>query len=569
MTKETRSEVLFLEVAESNPGAKRLYEWLQEDEETSLSLCQRPYEWSDTLVTAFLTDILDATKVNPDIGLVTIERDGNGIKILDGQQRLLTFALFLHELGEEKGTRLKRLLEQPAASLASVRRAQEVRKLMREFIATRSVGMQKVHELLLECLKKVTFGIVELSSQKPADVLRQFLETNGCKEPLNGGQILRAYHFGKLRTDQCGNDGKGPDFRTLQKRLYDWCRHPESDPKIEGLSGFPLKRILPQEGDLSFEQFVDSPGQKVWWELGPGFVQALQAVLLRQDLWWFEIAEQGRERLHPYDRLEGKRSGGRRRSFSPYHAVTDLFFAPGLDFFRFVHRFGHLYADYAEHWTTLLEHKTIEEHEDTPGALVVRAVSMVNRFAVRVFESLERNRSQLSPQEREVGKKGTGRVFGSRDEWCTVESWIGKRTSDRMETSRGPGTLAWFALALHWCDRFGTETDRSDGFSKSLDEETRRAILILLLYEIFATRWVGSFKSFLSGMRIREAVEAADVSQDAQSALWRFFREAAVPWWVFSWKETFQEVLFSMKHPEEQEDRLLLEELFARWIKEA
>ena len=77
-------------------------QWLLEDNRrTAVADFQRPYTWSESHVTAFTESLLDSLfrpeKGSPDIGVVVIEETSDTDFIVDGQQRLLTFALLIVE----------------------------------------------------------------------------------------------------------------------------------------------------------------------------------------------------------------------------------------------------------------------------------------------------------------------------------------------------------------------------------------------------------------------------------------------------------------------------------------
>lgn len=82
-------------------------QWLlEENRRTAVADFQRPYTWSESHVTAFTESLLDSLfrpeKGSPDIGVVVIEETSDADFIVDGQQRLLTFALLIVEwYGEE------------------------------------------------------------------------------------------------------------------------------------------------------------------------------------------------------------------------------------------------------------------------------------------------------------------------------------------------------------------------------------------------------------------------------------------------------------------------------------
>lgn len=114
-------------------------QWLlEENRRTAVADFQRPYTWSESHVTAFTESLLDSLfhpeTSAPDIGVVVIEKTSDTDLIVDGQQRLLTFALLIIEwygeeilrakkLGVKKDSRLSYLLQIPCAP--------EIRRIIR------------------------------------------------------------------------------------------------------------------------------------------------------------------------------------------------------------------------------------------------------------------------------------------------------------------------------------------------------------------------------------------------------------------------------------------------------
>lgn len=119
---------------------KSLAEWLLESEELILPAYQRPYQWDESLVTAFATDFLRTDESLPnDIGLLVLEYendDKKALRVADGQQRLLTFSLLLEATKEEilPSSRLKRLCESACRNVESEYRIEAVRRLLERII---------------------------------------------------------------------------------------------------------------------------------------------------------------------------------------------------------------------------------------------------------------------------------------------------------------------------------------------------------------------------------------------------------------------------------------------------
>lgn len=128
-------------------------DWLLfEDTTINIANYQRPYVWSESHVTAFtenlLNTLLNREKGAPDIGVIIIERTPKGEYIADGQQRLLTFALFMEEfygkglrdarkIGVIKNSRFRSLLEFPTGNLQTVIHARQAQRTIRTLLSQR------------------------------------------------------------------------------------------------------------------------------------------------------------------------------------------------------------------------------------------------------------------------------------------------------------------------------------------------------------------------------------------------------------------------------------------------
>ena len=136
---------------------KSVVEWLSEKEHIAIADYQRSYAWSESHVTAFVETLLDALADGekgagtraPDIGVVVIEKTASSPTeekwnyVVDGQQRLLSFALLLVELcreeifGPENGdwgasSQLRQLLR--PRNLQSVLHARQAGRTIRNLI---------------------------------------------------------------------------------------------------------------------------------------------------------------------------------------------------------------------------------------------------------------------------------------------------------------------------------------------------------------------------------------------------------------------------------------------------
>lgn len=357
-------------------------EWLKESGNLRIAEYQRPYCWPESFITNFVRTILgafDETSSNfgpADLGLIVLEtyqENGNKIEsIADGQQRLMTFALLaVGVLGEKEfkeepdfpGSRIGNLLgastlhpgSLPAENknfftdLETLLHAEEAYGIIKK-VLDRELLQQKdkdsVCKTLEENLRQVTFGLLELpvnSENAKADrcVERLFEAFNTTAKPLNGGQILKARHYGAIAIAQ--------QLKELEKYWQN-----QSEYSTDALAGSTTSPFTNKP--ISNDEFVDSPNQDAWYWPGYGFVQAVQGILLRQDCWWFALNLQGDERMDPFDRMEGiqpahpnclnvNRNIDSVLQNYTWKADAPLSFEKGWGFFAMTGRLKRLYAD--------------------------------------------------------------------------------------------------------------------------------------------------------------------------------------------------------------------------------
>ena len=334
------------------PVSKPLADWLLKPGKLAVADYQRAYAWSESLATGFAEDICQAVFADEpqpvDVGVVVIEQTKEGDVIADGQQRLMTFALLMLELcgssvpkqqaGVAETSRLSSLLQGAAGNLETVIHARRMRRLIRN-VAARFLPAPSAQEKL----KNVTFSIASFDrpAGSPSDpaIAQFFEEINTRAKPLNGGQILKAYHMGRIRRHS-------PEATWAAQAAFEaWFREKQR------VSEFSLKAFAPfsfNTGEpLTLEAFIDSPDQDAWYKLGAGFVQAVQSILLKENDWWHQISQQGEVRRQPFERLEGipsKHSAD--GPLEEWSAKNPLEFSDGEGFFHLVARFGRLYQGF-------------------------------------------------------------------------------------------------------------------------------------------------------------------------------------------------------------------------------
>lgn len=534
-------------------------EWLRGEDHVAIADYQRSYAWSESHVTAFVETLLDALADQergagtraPDIGVVVIEKTQSDeassdtpssdtskevrFHVVDGQQRLLTFSLLVVALcgetvcGTENGdrnrsSRLRQLLH--PQNLESVIHARQVARKIRNLLSRRPEfrALEKLdREGKLAWLAPVTFSVVEFERKagdgSNAEVANFFEPLNTTAKPLNGGQILKAHHMGRILKDE------PTQTWACQSRYEQWIRRCSgADFELQ-----PFEPVCFNTGErLSIERFIDSPVQDARYKLGCGFVQAVQALLLGQGDWWWEIARQGNERRLPFERLEGTRRNAAPND-RPWRAAEPLDFPEAEGFFRMTARLGRIYDAYCRELSELtclkswaekngFADRPLLEEEDSdrrPARLVVSAARRLAAFG-NVLEkwSAEGSRLQEETALRAFCHFEEKKPATIAEQFLRAKSWLGiGREGENFHVTFGFLSVAPIAVALLWCDRFP---------SSESDEDILRLLTLQLLFANIQAQ----SHSVLRALAVPEAVVAAHFSSDSQGALWRYLKTA-------------------------------------------
>lgn len=537
-------------------------DWLLfEDTTINIANYQRPYVWSESHVTAFtenlLNTLLNREKGAPDIGVIIIERTPKGEYIADGQQRLLTFALFMEEfygkglrdarkIGVIKNSRFRSLLEFPTGNLQTVIHARQAQRTIRTLLSQRQdlaklknrKSFKESKKNWITFLKSVTFSLVEFTrnSGDPSNpaITQYFEPLNSTAKPLNGGQILKAYHMGRIFGETTA------DTWEIQSRYEGWFRQHKRNRNLR-LSEFDPIIFNNSNTDecLSIERFIDSPGQDVRYKLGCGFVQAIQAMTLGQDEWWFEIGQQGKQRQLPFERLEGQEKAYQ----GEWNASAPLEFGEAQGFFSMVNRIGQLYTAYCqellklpgcENWgikTSLLSHSaSISDQDRRPAILICDAARCLeNSFQILKDWSERENRLQTEEALGHLSQKRERKQIA--EGFLHAKSWLGLGNEGQdLHSTYGFIPTAIFASALAWTDRFP---------NCSANKEIVRVLMLQLLFANLHER----SDSVLKVLFMKESVAATQFSGHVQGALWRFMRTARCKWDFMEWLQKFEYLL--------------------------
>ena len=521
---------------------RSVVDWLLERHPAAVADYQRSYAWSESHVTAFTETLLDELSGEgtgaPDIGVAVVEttkydepeREVN--TVVDGQQRLLSFALLLIEWcgdvvlraeGDERNrsTRLRQLLH--PHNLQSVIHARRTVRKIRNLLSRRPALTMLPAQERLTLLSSVTFSVVEFerkAGDSPNTAVSNFFEPlNTTAKPLNGGQILKAHHMGRILKDEPRQTW------ACQSRYEQWFRRCAG----EDFELRPFEPVCFNTGErLSIERFIDSPAQDARYKLGCGFVQAVQALLLGQGDWWREIARQDKERRLPFERLEGTRRNAASND-RPWRAAEPLDFPEAEGFFRMTARLGRIYDAYCRELSTLPCLKAWSEKngfadrpllkdddpDRRPARLVVSAARRLAAFG-NVLEkwSAEGARLQEETALRAFCRFEEKKPAAIAEQFLRAKSWLGiGDEGENFHVTFGFLGVAPIAVALLWSDRFP---------SSESDEDIMRLLTLQLL---FANVQAQS-RSVLGALAVPEVVAAAHFSSDSQGALWRFLKTA-------------------------------------------
>lgn len=577
-------------------SAKRnVVEWLKEPGDLRIAEYQRSYCWPESFITNFVKTILAAFDENrpdfgpADLGLIVLEtyqEDKDKIeRIADGQQRLMTFALLTVAVLDKEEfscpcSRIRVLLgadtPKPCGSpsekgkffadLETLLHAQlayaTIKKVLyRELPEGQTID--SIRKTIGEHLRQVTFGLLELpvnSENAKADlcVKRLFEAFNTTAKPLNGGQILKARHYGAIAV--------ADQLRKLEKYWQNKSEH------LAEAATRPLTII-------SNDEFVDSPNQDAWYWPGRGFVQAVQGILLGQDGWRFALNMQGNERMDPFDRMQGIEQT---RAYAPdadgnidsflqnyaWKADAPLVFEKGWGFFGMTRRLKHLFADLAQGLESvrsqindnlggrtdqILSDRNIVTQAFCLGLIdAIQTMGLVKKYIddrkknsnnsknsnyvdlalykLRLINAIARENTNTS-----ADAAGVDHALVAMS---SVNYWLGiQADGQRAENSSGCMMTVVFSILLCWADHFekpgwdcNKESVRArDDDSLPADRFLSAATLRqLALWLFFAARFDSrcQYSSVLARLHVDEAIAAAHFSLDLDNAWWRFMKQA-------------------------------------------
>jgi len=238
---------------------------------------QRPYSWNDEQVTQLVEDLIEAWKEEKKIYLVgnlilqKSEGDTN-LEIVDGQQRITTFALIEHALNEESDAEF---LTQKHFTPLSVKKIKRNYELIKNRLEKSDIRKDKFYDFFK---KKVCVTCTYANSLDEAFFYFDSQNTRG--KPLARKDLLKVHH---LRTMMDENEEK-----TIKNIVKNW----EDDEKVKDPE--EVKYLGDDFLEFLFEQLLALTRKSVRGEL------------VEEDLAWIDVyrefrSEGGGDLLNNYN----------------------------------------------------------------------------------------------------------------------------------------------------------------------------------------------------------------------------------------------------------------------------
>lgn len=202
---------------------------------------QRPYKWTAKNALQLLDDIVEARRENKEsyrVGTLILHRDGEAddahYNIVDGQQRVITFALLLKALGEEQIEFLAQRLADNDYNRYNVPnnlRAFEQRVNPRNLSEFEARENQSVRERLRDYIERQCEMVVVVTDDL-SEAFQFFDSQNARGKSLYPHDLLKAYHLREMRD---------VDETQTERVVSDWEMRDQY--KVASLFGDYLYRI--------------------------------------------------------------------------------------------------------------------------------------------------------------------------------------------------------------------------------------------------------------------------------------------------------------------------------------
>ena len=211
--------------------------FLQDELTFIIPAYQRGYKWTKEHVRHLLDSIESKLRIcqNGDqyfcLQNITLCDSEEGLRVVDGQQRLITLTLILSQLEVEMKTRIKfptrEKTEAFINNLVFNHELSEADSLDEEYI---SEAVQTIHEwfetnqLSLDLFLDKVKLIVNIVENKATTEEQTFANLNGVKSELDGSDLLRAIFITRCETETETERLLGAEFDEMNK----WCKEEEN-----------------------------------------------------------------------------------------------------------------------------------------------------------------------------------------------------------------------------------------------------------------------------------------------------------------------------------------------------
>lgn len=155
---------------------------------------QRPYSWKAKNVRNLFYDIKEAKqKENYHLGTLILHENDKTIDIVDGQQRLISIALFIKAMNEIRNhLGAQHLLEQEYSEQSCQHAKENFEEWQR---LMESEGKDEAEKILEFLLKKCEVSVITMPKDHLAEAFQLFDSQNNRGKSLEPHDLLKAYHL--------------------------------------------------------------------------------------------------------------------------------------------------------------------------------------------------------------------------------------------------------------------------------------------------------------------------------------------------------------------------------------
>lgn len=177
---------------------------------------QRPYSWKAKNVRNLFYDIKEAKqKENYHLGTLILHENDKTIDIVDGQQRLISIALFLKVMESSTGEKYlgaQHLLEQEYSEQSCQHAKENFEEWQR---LMESEGKDEAEKILEFLLKKCEVSVITMPKDHLAEAFQLFDSQNNRGKSLEPHDLLKAYHLRSISSP------KENDIKSWEKAVFD------------------------------------------------------------------------------------------------------------------------------------------------------------------------------------------------------------------------------------------------------------------------------------------------------------------------------------------------------------